>query len=58
MGRAEQISARTKAVIIMNTKVMMNEDLEFTDETFEPMGLDGTVPDCCRTACKQTEEDE
>ena len=35
MGRAEQISARTKAVIIMNTKEMMYEDLMFVDETFE-----------------------
>jgi hypothetical protein len=29
MGRAEQISARTAAVIIMNTMEMMYEDLEF-----------------------------
>ena len=35
MGRAEQISARTKAVIIMHTKVMVYEDLVFVNETFD-----------------------
>lgn len=32
---AEQISAITAAVIIRNTKVMMYEDLEFINGTFE-----------------------
>ena len=36
MGRAEQISDRTAAVIIMNTKEMMYVDLGFIGETFEP----------------------
>ena len=34
-GKAEQISARTAAVIIMKTKAMRNEDLIWIDKTFE-----------------------
>ena len=34
-GRAEQISASTAAVIIMNTKVMMYEDLKYISGTYE-----------------------
>ena len=34
MGRAEQISARTKAVIIKNTKEMVYEHLEFVNTAF------------------------
>lgn len=35
MGMAEQISAMTAAVIIMNTKEMIYEDLESINGTFE-----------------------
>ena len=35
MGRAEQISASTAAVIIMNTTEMMYEDLDYINEIFE-----------------------
>ena len=36
MGRAEQVSARTAAVIIINTIEIMYEDLELVNGTFEP----------------------
>lgn len=37
IGMAEQISAKTAAVIIRNTIEMMYEDLEFIDGTFESL---------------------
>ena len=50
-GRAEQISARTAAVIHMNTKVMMYEDLKCVNGTLEsevPLEFTKRLPDRLR----------
>ena len=51
-GRAEQISARTPAVIIMNMMTMMNDDLECINKAYAPRSVDGIVPNCSGSACE------
>lgn len=56
-GKAEQISARTAAVITMKTIEMRNEDLKWIYGVSEhPRGW-GDLPNGGRTACEQTEEE-
>jgi hypothetical protein len=56
-GRAEQISAKTAAVMTMKTMVIMYDDLKHHQMGAQAYVIAISSPNSCRTSCKEPKKE-